>query len=82
MIVIVWIINDIHIEFNDIHWEGCLHITRRVLQSDWAHEFLHRGTEIGSRGDQTLSPPQQNKMADQGSATPEYVRTRLVPVFA
>ena len=30
MIVMVWIINDIHIEFNDIHWEGCLHITRRV----------------------------------------------------
>ena len=26
---IVWIINDIHVEFNDIHWEGCLHITRR-----------------------------------------------------
>ena len=27
---IVWIINYIHIEFNDIHWEGCLHniITR------------------------------------------------------
>ena len=25
---IVWIINDIHVEFNDIHWEGCLHITR------------------------------------------------------
>ena len=31
MILIVWIINDIHIEFNDIHWEGCLHITRRPL---------------------------------------------------
>ena len=31
MIVIVWIINDIHIEFNDIHWEGCLHITRRSM---------------------------------------------------
>ena len=42
-----------------------------VLQSDWAHEFLRRGTEIGSRGDQTLSPPQQNKMADQESATPD-----------
>ena len=27
---IVWIINDIHMEFNDIHWEGCLHITRRI----------------------------------------------------
>ena len=26
---IVWIINDIHVKFNDIHWEGCLHITRR-----------------------------------------------------
>ena len=30
MIFIVWIINDIHIEINDIHWEGCLHITRRA----------------------------------------------------
>ena len=29
MIFIVWITNDIHIDFNDIHWEGCLHITRR-----------------------------------------------------
>ena len=28
---IVWIINDIHVKFNDIHWEGCLHITRRVV---------------------------------------------------
>ena len=27
---IIWIINDIHVEFNDIHWEGCLHITRRA----------------------------------------------------
>ena len=27
---IIWIINDIHMEFNDIHWEGCLHITRRM----------------------------------------------------
>ena len=26
---IVWIINYIHIEFNDIHWEGCLHKMRR-----------------------------------------------------
>ena len=24
MNLIVWIINDIHMEFNDIHWEGCL----------------------------------------------------------
>ena len=30
---IVWIINDIHVKFNDIHWEGCLHITRHSLQS-------------------------------------------------
>ena len=31
---IVWIINDIHVEFNesDIHWEGCLHITRHILK--------------------------------------------------
>ena len=29
---IVWIINDIHMEFNDIHWEGCLHITRRFIR--------------------------------------------------
>ena len=28
MIFIVWITNDIHIDFNDIHWEGCLHIGR------------------------------------------------------
>ena len=27
---IKWIINDIHMEFNDIHCEGCLHITRRL----------------------------------------------------
>ena len=26
----VWIINDIHVEFNDIHWVGCLNITRRM----------------------------------------------------
>ena len=26
---IVWIINAIHVKFNDIHWEGCLHIRRR-----------------------------------------------------
>ena len=30
---IVWIINDIHMEFNDIHWEGCLHITRRRMKA-------------------------------------------------
>ena len=29
---IVWIINDIHMEFNDIHWEGCLHIRRHDSQ--------------------------------------------------
>ena len=29
MIFIVWITDDIHVDFNDIHWEGCLHITRR-----------------------------------------------------
>ena len=28
MKVIVWIFNDIHMEFNDIHWEGCLHVRR------------------------------------------------------
>ena len=27
---IVWIINDIHMEFNDIHWAGYLHMTRRL----------------------------------------------------
>ena len=26
---IIWVINDIHMEFDDIHWEGCQHITRR-----------------------------------------------------
>ena len=26
---IVWKTNDIRVDFNDIHWEGCLHITRR-----------------------------------------------------
>ena len=31
------------------------------------------GTEIGSRRDQTLSPSQQNKMADQGLAMPDQV---------
>ena len=30
MIFIVWITDDIHVDFNDIHWEGCLHITRRI----------------------------------------------------
>ena len=30
MKVIVWIINDIHMEFNDIHWEGCLHVSGYV----------------------------------------------------
>ena len=28
---IVWIINDNRMEFNDIHWEGCLHIVRRDI---------------------------------------------------
>ena len=26
---LVMMINEIHMECNDIHWEGCLHITRR-----------------------------------------------------
>ena len=30
---IVWIINDIHMGFNDIHWEECLHITRHFNQA-------------------------------------------------
>ena len=45
---------------------------KSILQSDWVHKYLHRGTEIGPRVDQTLSPPQQNKMADQGTAAPDY----------
>ena len=28
---IVWIITDIHMELNDIHWEGCRHTTRPAL---------------------------------------------------
>ena len=41
MEIMVWIINDIHMEFNDIHWEGCLHIrTLKFVTSGYVQTSL------------------------------------------
>ena len=49
MIFIAWITNDIHIDFNDIHWEGCLHVTRRSEYNSIQQFEIHHGNQYRKR---------------------------------